>query len=407
MNCVTSWAMVDEHKRTASVEKITLSVALLGPHPGRRRAVAEALSARPGVKLREFDAFPASSSDLSWSLQQYDAVVIDVDANPDFTNKLLEDLHAQGRTYVMAYSESADMKAAVRMMRAGVREFFTFPLDTNEIAAALARAASGQGTTRAAPEKSTRGKLLVFLGTKGGCGVTTLASNFALALQQESSQNTLLIDLGLPLGDVSINLGMRTQYSVVQALQDADRLDTSFLESIVAHHESGLAVLGAPPDFSGSTPSFDALDKLLSVARRAYDFVVVDAGSRVDLMGSALFEQCSAMYLITQVGISELRNANRMVAQIFSTRGDSLQIVLNRYTQRALLFDDEQIAKTLTRPPQWKIPDDYAAARRTRNIATPLVLEDSPIAEQIREMARSAAGISAKDEKKGFFRLRR
>jgi pilus assembly protein CpaE len=399
--------MADVHKIPADVEKITLSVALLGPHPGRRKAVAEALSARPGVKLREFDQFPASAADLSWSLaQQYDAVVVDVDANPEFAVKLLEDLQGHGRTYVMAYSESADMKAAVRLMRAGVREFFTFPLDLNEIAAALARAASGQGTSSLAPEKAAGGKLVVFLGTKGGCGVTTLASNFALALQQESGQSTLLIDLGVPLGDVAINLGMRTQYSVVNAMQDSDRLDTSFLKSIVAHHESGLAVLGAPADFTGNAPAPDALDKLLSVARRAYDFVVVDAGSRVGLTGTALFEQCSSIYLITQVGISELRNANRMIAQIFSTRGDSLQIVLNRYTQRTLLFDDEQIVKTLTRPAQWKIPDDYGAARRTGNIASPLVLAESAIAEQIREMARSVAGISAKDEKKGFFRRR-
>lgn len=400
--------MADAHIMTAGVEKINLSVALLGPHPGRRQAVAEALLARPGVKLREFEAFPASTADLSWNLaQHYDAVVVDVDANPDFAIKLLEELQAHGRTYVMAYSEGADMKATLRLMRAGVREFFTFPLDMNEVAAALGRAASGQGAMNAGPEKAVRGKLLVFLGTKGGCGVTTLASNFALALHQESSQSTLLIDLGVPLGDVAINLGMRTQYSVVNAMQDADRLDTSFLQSIVAHHESGLSVLGAPAEFSGNTPGLDALDKLLTVSRRAYDFVVVDAGSRIDLIGSALFEQCSAVYLITQVGISELRNANRMIAQLFSTRGDALQIVLNRYSQRALLFDDEQIAKTLTRPAQWKIPDDYGAARRTGSIASPLVLAESAIAEQIREMARAVAGISAKDEKKGFFRLRR
>jgi pilus assembly protein CpaE len=400
--------MADLHINPAGMEKLTLSVALLGPHPGRRQAVAEALSARPGVKVREFAAFPASSSDLSWSLaREYDAVVVDVDADPEYAIKLLEELQAHGRTYVMAYSEGSDMKAAVRLMRAGVREFFTFPLDMIEIAAALGRAASGQGTTQI-PDNKPAGKLLVFLGTKGGCGVTTLASNFALALQQESEQSTLLVDLGLPLGDVAINLGIRTQYSVVNALQDSDRLDSSYLQSIVAHHDSGLAVLGAPAEFSERERTTDpsALDKVLSVACRAYDFVVVDAGSRVDLRGSALFEQSSVIYLITQVGISELRNANRMIAQLFATRNDDLQVVLNRYAQRALLFDDDQIAKTLTRPAQWKIPDDYAAARRTRNVASPMVLAESAIAQQIREMARAVAGISAKDEKKGFFRRR-
>ena len=136
--------------------------------------------------------------------------------------------------------------------------------------------------------------------------------------------------------------------------------------------------------------------------------VVVDAGARVDLIGTAVFEQASTIYLVTQVGITELRNAHRMITQFFATRGPSLQIVLNRYTQRALLFDDSQIAKTLTRPAELKIPDDYAAARRTRNTATPMVLVDSTIAQTIREMARSAAGLTAeKDGKRGLFRLLR
>jgi pilus assembly protein CpaE len=77
--------------------------------------------------------------------------------------------------------------------------------------------------------------------------------------------------------------------------------------------------------------------------------------------------------------------------------------VLNRYLPRALLFDDHQINKALTRPAQWKIPDDYATARRTKITATPFALEDSPISLAIRQMARAACGLPAgKEKKKGF-----
>jgi pilus assembly protein CpaE len=125
----------------------------------------------------------------------------------------------------------------------------------------------------------------------------------------------------------------------------------------------------------------------------------------VDLIGSALFEESSTIYLISQVGISELRNANRMVSQFFATRGRSLQVVLNRYKTSDLLFDDKQISKALTRPAQWKIPDDYAAARRTRDTATPLALMDSALSQAIRQMARAACGLPAeKNGKKGFLR---
>ena len=130
--------------------------------------------------------------------------------------------------------------------------------------------------------------------------------------------------------------------------------------------------------------------------------MVVDVGSRVDLMSSTLFAESATVYLITQVGISELLTANRMITKFFAARDESLQIVLNRYKSNDLLFDDTQIQKALTRPAQWKLPDDYAAARRRREPAAPMVLLDSAISHSIRQMAKTAAGVLP-EKKKGFF----
>ncbi len=384
-------------------DEITLTVALLGPDEQRRKVVAGALSRHPGLRFHEFASFPPKIEDLPQMLAQaYDVVIIDADSEPDYAFALAESLCASGRTYVMAYSARADMKRAVHFMRVGVREFFTLPLDPAEVSSALARAS----TRRAGPpqEEKEPGKLFVFLGTKGGCGVTTLASNFSLALAQESDSNTLLIDLGLPLGDVAINLGMANEYSVATALQYPNRLDANMLSTLVVKHSSGLSVLAAPGELPDNLPTKDAVDKLLQVTRKIYDFVVVDAGSRLDLMGSTLFDSTATIFLIAQVGLSELRNANRMISKYFAARDDTLQIVLNRYKPSDLLFDDSQVTKVLSRPAQWKVPDDYAAARRTRETATPMVMVDSAIAQSIRLMAKTAAGLlPEKNGKKGFF----
>ena len=61
--------------------------------------------------------------------------------------------------------------------------------------------------------------MLVFLGGKGGSGVTTVACNFAVSLAQECSQSTVLIDLDLPLGDAALNLGISPQFSTADALR--------------------------------------------------------------------------------------------------------------------------------------------------------------------------------------------
>lgn len=336
--------------------------------------------------------------------QNYDVVIVDLDSDPDYAFDLVESICANGLTYVMVYSVQADLKKAVRFMRAGVREYFTFPLVPTEIAGALFRVTVRNPETHHTAK--TVHRLFVFLGCKGGCGVTTIASNFAVSLVRESEKDTLLIDLGLPLGDAAINLGMSAEYSVANALQDPRRLDSNFLTSLLAKHDSGLSVLAAPSEFPENKPPHDAIDKLLAVASQCFDYVVVDAGSRLDLMGTALFEESSTVYLITQAGISELRNSNRMISQFFVTRGCSLQIVLNRYKPEGLLFDDAQIAKALTRPAQWKIPDNYTSARRTTNTAIPLALEDSPISLAIRQMARTACGLpSTSKKKKGFLHI--
>jgi pilus assembly protein CpaE len=182
-------------------------------------------------------------------------------------------------------------------------------------------------------------------------------------------------------------------------------LDSNFLAGLLAKHSSGLDVLSAPSEFIQVQTSKEAVDKLLSVARQNFDYVVVDFGSRLDLKDSSLFSESATIYLITQVGVSELRNANRLITHFFVNRGRDLQIVLNRYIPHSLGLDDKHIAKALTRPAQWTIPDDYATARRTRNTANPIVLEDSPISRAISKMARTACGLPESTQKKKRFNI--
>jgi pilus assembly protein CpaE len=386
-------------------EAAALSVALIEPNDQRRHEVAGALAEFRGTTVREYSSFPPVNLDeLSRLLgQHYDAVIIGLDSDPECAFDMVESLCATDSLTVMVYSAQSDLALAIRFMRAGAREFLTLPLVRADIAGALARVSIRHSATH--PIRRTARKLFVFLGAKGGCGVTTIASNFAMALAQESGNKTLLIDLGLPLGDAALNLGISSEYSTANAFQNSDRLDANFLCSLLARHSSGLSVLPAPGEFSSLQVSNEAIDKLLAVARQCFDYVVVDAGARIDLMGTALFEESATLYLVTQVGVTELRNSNRMISQFFPNRGCNLQIVLNRYTPHALLLDDQQIDKALTQPAQWRIPDYYASARRTQNTATHFALEDSPISRTIRQMARTACGLPPNPEKKKGFSL--
>ena len=385
-------------------DTMSLSIAIIDPDGRNRQEVADVISGFQGITVREYPDFPAGLEDLPRMLEtHYDAVLVGVDSDPECAFDVVQSLAASNSTAVMVYSAQTNFELAIRFMRAGAREFLALPLLRADVIGALARVSIRHSV--APSSKKISRKLFVFLGAKGGCGVTTIASNFALALAQESGQRTLLIDFGLPLGDVAINLGMSAQYSTANALEDPSRLDANFLRSLLVKHRSGLFVLPAPGEFSPVQATNEAIDKLLAVARQSFDSVVVDVGSRIDLRETALLDESALFYLITQVGVTELRNSNRLIRQFLSTRGRKLEIVLNRYTPHALLFDDQQIAKALTRPATWKIPDDYATARRTQDTAHPIALQDSPISKVIHQMARSACGLPANSKKKRGFSL--
>jgi pilus assembly protein CpaE len=387
-----------------SIGSDALSIALIGPDEHRRREAATALLLCNGVEVREYSAYPASLDEVPRLLEmRNDVIIIDLDGNPEFALELVESICANGSATVMVFSSKADPDLLVRCMRAGAREFLTPPFPHNTMAEALVRAQSRRSVVRL-PRK-TGGRLLVFLGAKGGAGVTTIACNFAVGLAQESGQSTLLIDLDLPLGDAALNLGIVTEYSTVNALQDASRLDAAFLNKLITKHSSGVSVLAAPGKFPQFHATNEAIDKLMTVARQEFDNVVVDVGARLDLTDSALFRDAFTIYLVTQAGIPELRNSNRLISQFFNVGSPKLEIVVNRYEPRALGVSDETITKALTRPVTWKIPNDYAAVRQMQNTATPLALSDSPISRLIKQMAISICGQRATQPKKKGFKL--
>jgi pilus assembly protein CpaE len=380
-----------------------LSVALIGAEERRRNAIAKALAGAQASVTGEFSAYPELDDVPRLLEANYDVVIVELDSNPEHALDLVESICGNSSITVMVYSARTDSEMLVRCMRAGAREFLTEPIALNTIAEALVRASVRRPAVR--PAKKTAGKLLVFIGAKGGSGVTTVASNFGVSLAQQSGQKTLLIDLNLPFGDAALDLGINAEYSTANALQNVIRLDFHYLSSVLTKHSSGLFVLAAPDKYTQVEASNETVHKLLSVARQNFDYVVVDAGSRFGATGKALFEDGATVYLVTQVGITELRNSNRLISQLQTVSGTKLEIVLNRYTPRTLGIDEESITKALTMPAQWKIPSDFAAARDAQNTATPLALNDSPISRMIKQMARMACGLSANPEKKKRFNL--
>jgi Flp pilus assembly CpaE family ATPase len=389
--------------RQSSSESIwphTLSVASVGPDQEHRQALARAFAESGRARVVEVHSYPKDLDELQDLLRQdFDIILVDIDNKPAFSLELVKVICTISRVRVMVYSRVTDQNNVLHCMNAGASEYLTLPLKDGVVAEVLDRTVAALNSTTLAPVKL--GTLSVCFGAKGGSGVTTIACNLAIALVQETSQRTLIIDLGRPMGDAALNLGIAAKYSTDDAFLDIDRLDQNSFQSLLAKHGSGISVLAAPSHVPEIEASKSSIDKLIGLARREFDHVIVDVGSRTDLIGTALFDEPSRIYFVTQAGISELRNSNRLISQFFNQGNPNLEIVINRFEPRSSGGGNEDvITKALGKPLRWKIPDDEDATRKLQNSDTRPSRVETPLSRVCLEMARSIASRPVSTEAK-------
>ncbi len=334
-----------------------------------------------------YPSIPVGDTDVLGG--ECDVAIVELDSDPDQALALVKRIGNTSTARLMVCSASPAPDLLMRCMRAGAREFLNLPVDRDQIVAAMVRAAAKRQPAQ--QEKRAVGKLMAFMGTKGGAGVTTVATNFAIALAEHTGAKTLFMDLDLPLGDAALNLGITAEFSTTDALERIDRLDTSMLSRMTVADKSGLHVLPAPGHYVSVQPSDADIKTLLELAARSYDYVVVDLGSRLDLRGTGVFQIANPIFLVTRVDVADLRNCSRLISQYFGSDFRNIEVVLSRYKRNMLAIDDQEIARMLSVPVRWKIPADDDAVNSMHAQGIPLMRSNNPVSKAIRKMAEDMA----------------
>jgi pilus assembly protein CpaE len=379
----------------------SLSTILVGPDEERRKAVLAALTDQPVTVVAELKDYSAVRQ-LKPGVDDWDVALLDLDCDPDLCLAVVQSISSNtAASTVMVYTSNESPEVLMRCMWAGAREFLKFPIIARSLTEALLRAAS-----RLAETTGTRraGKLVVFVGAKGGTGVTTISTNLALALRQESGAEVVLLDLDLELGESSLLLGMKPGFNLLDVVKNAKRLDRELLSGLLAKHDSGLALMAGPDEYEGPA-SFENgdLTKLLYLLREQFAYVVVDAGPNLGRSAGLLMELAETIYVVSQADVPGLRNARHYVSHVQRFGAEKVRLVMNRYDPRKHEIDEERVEKAVGIPIAWRIPSDYPTVHRSHNTAVPLVLGESTIARTVRKMAREICGKPIEPTtKKGF-----
>jgi len=384
--------------------QVPAAVVLIAPDEGHRRNLRQAVEiSRSGVAA-EVALYPGYNRLLTILNVECDAFLIEIDTNSDAALDLVETICSRKpAATVMVYAGKSQPDLVMRSMRAGAREFLTAETAPNEFADALTRAAIRHAEQAA---RKPRGKVLVFWGAKGGSGVTTIAANLAIALRAETGDSVALVDLNPQLGDIAVLLGLTPRFTIADALLNPDRLDEEFVSNLAAPHASGVSVIAGPDEYQASI-KVDArtVGKFVDTVRGSFPFVVIDAGLGLGSAVEPLFQIATTVFIVAQADLASLRNSQRLIAHLQEYGAPSIELVLNRFEARKTEFDDERLTKILGVAPKWKIPNDYAAARRASNAGTPLLASGSSVAKALRLMARAASGKPPEEESKTGFRF--
>ena len=241
------------------------------------------------------------------------------------------------------------------------------------------------------------GRVVTVFAAKGGVGKTTVSTNLAAELASNGSR-VLLLDLDLAFGDVGIVLGLRPDRTMSDVVAMAGHLDEQGLASVVTPHESGLDALCAPslPADADRIPG-SSITEVLRIAKRMYDFVVIDTPPAFTEHVLAAFDASDVSILLATLDIPAIKNL-RLTLDTLDLLGhprDSWVVVLNRSDTKVGLTADD-VSSALHRPIALQIPNSLAVSAAI-NRGVPIVLDDPkhPVSSALKALARNHVRVHA------------
>lgn len=256
-------------------------------------------------------------------------------------------------------------------MRAGVREVLSLPLNPQELVTAIERI----NQKRSVAEKK-EGKILSFISCKGGSGTTFIAANLAYSLAASGNKKSLLIDLNQQFGDAALYLSdARPGMTLSDVCAQMNRLDADLLESSLIKIMPNFGVLAASdnPDPANEVRP-EQIEVILQLARRHYDYVVLDIGRQINALTIRALDSSDGIYPILQQSLPFLRDGRRLLDS-FSTLGyrkEKIHLTLNRHDSTATLSPAD-IERTLGHTLAHVIPNNFDVVNASINQGLPVM----------------------------------
>jgi len=231
--------------------------------------------------------------------------------------------------------------------------------------------------TQARPQKVAR--LIAVHTLRGGVGSSLLAVNLALSLNALWGAPTALLDLVLTAGQVALLLNMplkRTWADLVD--YKTQELDFDILQSVIAHHSSGLDFIAAPTyPTEAERLSNETLTTSLGLLRPEYDYLVADLQHDFSEASLVTLDAADIILLIIAPELSSIRAAAAAL-DTYNRLGyppEKVRLVLNNIFPRGGL-PRERIEQAINKQVTISLPYTPDLLIQAINLGRPIVVEE-------------------------------
>jgi pilus assembly protein CpaE len=313
-----------------------------------------------------------------------DVILVDHQIGGQPSLSLVDELSAQfPEIPIVALLGEAESLQAQQYLLAGVRTFLIKPFTQVSLLNTLRRVQELESRRRAAQPSIGAGghtqaaplQILAVYSPRGGVGCSTIAVNLAIVLHEELDVRVLLMEGKMIFGHLGLMLNMRPQNSIADLIPHAGSLDEGLIEEVVSRHASGIHVLLGPPDLTvGQGVRPDDLYSVIKAVSRAYDVIVIDAGSFLNDNTVTLMDACDRVLLVTTPDLAALHDTSRFI-QLTRTLGfppEKVLTVLNRAGMQGGVKTRE-IAEALKHQLFAEISEGSASVVRSLNRGVPLM----------------------------------
>ena len=234
-------------------------------------------------------------------------------------------------TKVIVIGHTNDISMYREMISNGISEYLVAPLSMADLMNAVSDIFVN-------PDKGPLGKMIAFVGAKGGVGSSTISHNVAWTISSLYKNDVVLTDLDLAFGTANINLDQDPPQGIAEAVYSPDRIDDILLDRLLAKCAENLNLLAAPSTLD-RTYDFtqDAFNNVLDVAQRSSPTVVLDVPHQWNAWTKHILATADEVVITASPELANLRNAKNLLDTLNELRPNDVQprLIMNQNVRKS------------------------------------------------------------------------